>query len=53
MAQMVLHVLKARGIRVTQSLRQRIVCCTDVRQLTAWVERAAVAHSADDLFAST
>ena len=53
MAQTVLHVLRARGITVTQALRQRIVSCPDVRQLTAWAKRAAVATSADDLFAST
>ena len=53
MAQTVLHVLRARGITVTQALRQRIVSCSDVRQLTALAKRAAVATSADDLFAST
>ena len=46
-------VLRARGITVTQALRQRIVSCPDVRQLTAWAKRAAVATSADDLFAAT
>ena len=48
-----LQVLRARGITVTRALRQRIVSCSDVRQLTDWTKRAAVATSADDLFAST
>ena len=49
MARTVLQVLQARGITVPQALRQRIVACSDVRQLTAWARRAAVAASADDL----
>ena len=53
MAQTVLQVLRARGITVTRALRQRIVSCPDVRQLTALARRAAVATSADDLFAAT
>ena len=53
MARTVLHILRARGITVTQALRLRIVSCSDVRQLTALAKRAAVATSADDLFAST
>ena len=53
LARAVLQVLRARGITVTQALRQRIVSCSDVRQLTDWTRRAAVATSADDLFAST
>ena len=53
LARAVLQVLRARGITVTRALRQRIVSCSDVRQLTDWTRRAAVATSADDLFAST
>ena len=53
LARAVLQVLRARGITVTRALRQRIVSCPDVRQLTALARRAAVATSADDLFAAT
>ncbi|URM99700.1 hypothetical protein LUW76_38265 [Actinomadura madurae] len=50
-AEMVLVVLEARGIPVSEQERERIMSCTDVRQLAAWCRRAVTAESIDELFA--
>jgi hypothetical protein len=46
----VLAVLEARGLAVTDDVRERITTCTDIEQLDAWVRRAATATTVDDLF---
>ncbi|MFI0368529.1 hypothetical protein ACH35V_11645 [Actinomadura sp. 1N219] len=45
----VLRVLKKRGVAVTDEQRERIVGCTDVEQLDAWLDRAITAHKAADV----
>ncbi|MFL6054046.1 MAG: hypothetical protein ACJ72W_14185 [Actinoallomurus sp.] len=47
----ILAVLDARGITITDEQRVRIEECTDLPQLQKWVRLAAVACSADELFA--
>lgn len=49
-AEAVLAVLDARGIDVPDDMKSRITTCTDLKQLTTWVRRAAVAEKVDDLF---
>lgn len=49
-AKMVLVVLQARGIEVSEGARERIMGCKDERQLTEWAARAATAESVDELF---
>ncbi|MDN5747480.1 MAG: hypothetical protein L0H64_02985 [Pseudonocardia sp.] len=50
-ANAVLAVLEARGLAVSDAARARVGECTDLDQLDVWVRRAAIASSADDLFA--
>ncbi|MGQ0779348.1 MAG: hypothetical protein ACT4NY_33865, partial [Pseudonocardiales bacterium] len=45
-----LTVLHARGIDVPEDARTRIIECSDLEQLDAWVRRAVTAGSVDDLF---
>jgi hypothetical protein len=42
----ILAVLAARGISVSDTVRDRILACTDIPTLDAWVRRAAVASTA-------
>ncbi|MGH3943377.1 MAG: hypothetical protein ACRDTG_33095 [Pseudonocardiaceae bacterium] len=49
-AKAVLTVLHARGIDVPEDARTRIIECSDLEQLDAWVRRAVTARSVDDLF---
>ncbi|MGP4026870.1 hypothetical protein [Actinomadura sp. 3N407] len=49
-AKMVLVVLEARGLSVSDEARERIMACTDEEQLTEWATRAVTAGSADELF---
>ncbi|WP_416983068.1 hypothetical protein [Streptomyces sp. T028] len=49
-AEMVLNILRWRGIDVPDSVRDRVEACTDLDQLTTWSERAVHATTADDLF---
>ena len=49
-AKMLLTVLAARGFRVEEVTRQRILGCADVEQLEAWGARAAVVRSLDEVF---
>ena len=50
-AEDVLAELGARGIEVTDDVRERISGCTDLGQLRTWILRAVTATTADDLFA--
>ncbi len=45
-AESVLAVLAARGIAVSNTVRERILTCTDIPTLDAWLGRAAVASTA-------
>ncbi|MEO3791448.1 hypothetical protein ABGB14_14690 [Nonomuraea sp. B10E15] len=46
----VLLVLEARGFDVPEDARARIISCTDLAQLEAWLERAATTQTLQDLF---
>jgi hypothetical protein len=46
----VVAVLQARGISITESLRQRILDCKDLAVLDRWLMRAAVANEAGEVF---
>jgi hypothetical protein len=50
-AEAILLVLEARGLDVSEAERARITGCTNLRQLKKWVQSAATAEKASDLFA--
>jgi len=45
-----LEVLRARGLEVSEETEARIRSCTDSDALTAWLQRAVAADSADEIF---
>jgi hypothetical protein len=45
----VLTVLDARGVHVSEAIREEILGCTDVAQLDTWLRRAVTAPTADDV----
>ena len=45
-----IRALEVRGITLSPAQRERIDSCTDSDQLEGWLERAVVAHSADEVF---
>jgi hypothetical protein len=47
----VLAVLAARGIAVTRDQESQVKSCTDLNRLNGWLQRAATAESADQVFA--
>jgi hypothetical protein len=49
-AQALLAVLEARGLRVSDGARDRILGCSDPVRLDAWVRKAVTVHSVDELF---
>jgi hypothetical protein len=49
-AEAVIDVLEARGLRVSDEARARILACTDAAQLAAWVRNAVTVPSVDALF---
>ena len=49
-AKALLAVLGARGLRVSDEARARILACTDATRLDAWVRKAITVSSADQLF---
>lgn len=49
-AESVLRVLAARGITISDEVRERVTSCTDHDQLTEWLSRAVHVEAADDLF---
>ncbi|MEV3920235.1 hypothetical protein [Actinomadura coerulea] len=49
-AKSVLKVLDARGLSVSDEVREQILACTDEQRLDQWLVRAATADSADHLF---
>jgi hypothetical protein len=51
-AEGILTILGARGITVPDEVRERIISCTDIGQLDAWIVRAATSERIDDLFTS-
>ncbi|MEU1494983.1 hypothetical protein ABZ456_32665 [Streptomyces sp. NPDC005776] len=49
-AESLLLILEARGIALTDELRQRITDCTDSHLLSRWVRGAATATTAEEVF---
>jgi hypothetical protein len=49
-AKALLAVLSARGIEISDDVRERISNCTDIEQIEAWIRLAATADSTDVLF---
>ncbi|MEY9927732.1 Rod binding domain-containing protein [Catenulispora sp. GP43] len=49
-AESVLRVLAKRGIALTEEQRARVEGCTDLDQLDAWLDRAAIATAASEVF---
>jgi len=49
----ILQVLDARGLRLSDVQRERVLGCADLERLARWLERAAVAESAEAVFAET
>jgi hypothetical protein len=49
-AGMLLRVLAARGFDVPGQVRERVLSCTDLRQLESWGDRAVTAATLDDVF---
>lgn len=45
-----LNVLKARGIAVSESVRERILACTDSTVLDGWIARSVSVATVDELF---
>lgn len=45
----VLTVLAARGVPVPDAARERILACTDLAQLDAWLHRAGTATSIEQV----
>ncbi|WP_227022972.1 hypothetical protein [Actinomadura rubrobrunea] len=48
-AEMILTVLAARGVEVSDEVRARIRSCTDLKVLKEWGRRATTAASVDDV----
>jgi hypothetical protein len=48
----VLAVLSARGVPVSNEARARIEACTDVARLDLWISRAATVSSTEEVFAT-
>ncbi len=46
----ILQVLDARGLRLSDVQRERVLGCADLERLARWLERAAVAESAEAVF---
>ncbi|MEN3535938.1 hypothetical protein AAH991_12545 [Microbispora sp. ZYX-F-249] len=49
-AEALLIMLDARGLEISDDVRERIQRCEDTNQLEAWVRRAAVITTVDELF---
>ena len=49
-ARALLLVLRARGIPVSAEVEARVMGCTDLGRLSAWVERAPFVETAEELF---
>jgi hypothetical protein len=45
----ILAVLSARGVDVPSAVRERVLACTDVALLDAWIARAANAKDASEV----
>jgi hypothetical protein len=50
-AEAIIAILETRGVEVTESARARILGCTDLTKLDAWLTRAVMAKSAREVIA--
>ncbi|MEV8229681.1 hypothetical protein AB0P41_27125 [Streptomyces sp. NPDC079167] len=50
-AEGLLLILEARGIALTDDLRQKVTTCTDPELLHRWLHRAATATTTEEVFA--
>jgi len=51
-AQMVLRILAARGVAVTDNIRDRVLATGDLDELQVWADKAATSTSLGDVFTS-
>ena len=51
-AESVLTLLEARGVRVSKTLREKILTCNDPATLDRWFKNAVSAASASEVFAT-
>jgi len=51
-AKSILRVLERRGVAVSADQRQEILSCTDLDRLNHWLDQAALAATADEVFQS-
>ncbi|MFE2382533.1 RpnC/YadD family protein [Streptomyces misionensis] len=49
-AKAVLRVLRARGVEVSESVRERVMACADLDVLETWLDRSLSVASAEELF---
>src|SRR5919112_6373167 len=49
-AEAILHILGARGVEISGAVRDRVVDCTDLDVLGAWLGRSLSVTSAEELF---
>jgi hypothetical protein len=49
-AKALLAVLESRGMRISKKARTRILACSDIEQIDAWLRKAASVVSVDELF---
>lgn len=49
-AKALLAVLEARGVRVSDEIRARVLACGDAAQLATWLRKAATATTVDQVF---
>jgi hypothetical protein len=49
-ARTILRVLAARGLEVSDQIREQVLSCTDTGQLERWTDRAATASSVEEVF---
>ena len=49
-AEAILHILHVRGVEVPDSVRERVVGCTDLDVLGTWLDRSLSATHAEELF---
>jgi hypothetical protein len=49
-AKALLAVLESRGMRISKKARTRILACTDIEQIHAWLRKVASLASVDELF---
>ena len=50
-AKAIMTVLESRGLTLPDDVRARILACTDIDQLDAWLRRVGTVNTVDELFA--